>query len=120
MQKNSIEKIDQSLVNQASNSENKSEKIDEKNDKKVDENLQKNNIDKVEIITKKELSEEAEDREINAPRLFNQNPQYPYLAPRYSDFYSPIYNPYHVIGKPSGYYLMYTYGVQDPVTEHPH
>jgi hypothetical protein len=47
-------------------------------------------------------------------------PVHPYIAQRYSDFYSPVYNPYFAIGNISNSYIMNTLGVQDPVIEHPH
>jgi hypothetical protein len=49
-----------------------------------------------------------------------QNYQHPFLATRYSDFYSPVYDPYQLIGSPTSYYLMHTFVIQDPVIEHPH
>jgi hypothetical protein len=94
--------------------------IDEKNIKKIEEIAPKNNIETNEIITKKELIKEVNDGEIKDLEIDFKAPQHPYSAPRYSDFYSPVYNPYHLIGNPSSYYLMHTFGVQDPVIEHPH
>jgi hypothetical protein len=120
IQKDAGGNFDQSFLNQMPIQENNPEIIDEKNVKKNDEIMPEKNIDDREIITKKELIEELEDKELKSPRDAFQNSQYPYLAPRYSDFYSPVYNPYNAIGKPSSYYLMHTMGVQDPVTEHPH
>jgi hypothetical protein len=49
-----------------------------------------------------------------------QNYQHPYLATRYSDFYSPVYDPYQLIGITPSYYLMHSFAIQDPVIEHPH
>ncbi len=49
-----------------------------------------------------------------------QNYQHPYLATRYSDFYSPVYDPYQLIGIPPSYYLMHGFAIQDPIIEHPH
>jgi hypothetical protein len=120
MQKDASGNVDQSFLNQVPIQENIPEIITEKDVKKNDEIVPEKNIEENEIITKKELIEELEDTELKTSRGAFQNPQYPYLAPRYSDFYSPVYNPYNRIGNPSSYYLMHTYGVQDPVTEHPH
>ena len=49
-----------------------------------------------------------------------KTPVHPYIAQKYSDFYSPVYNPYYAIGNISNYYIMNTQAVQDPVIEHPH
>jgi hypothetical protein len=116
LQKNS----DRSTSNQMQISAENPEIIDEKNIKTIEEITPKNNIETNEIITKKELIKETNDSEIKDLEIDFKAPQHPYLAPRYSDFYSPVHNPYHLIGNPSSYYLMHTFGVQDPVIEHPH
>ena len=76
--------------------------------------------EKIDTISKKELIEKIDNKDLDDDLIISKIPQHPYSAPRYSDFYSPIYDPYNITNSPSNYYLMNTYGVQDPVTEHPH
>lgn len=106
--------------NQVEIQEKKPPITNEKNIKTIDELTPEKNIETIEIITKKALIKEVNDSKIKDLESDFKAPQHPYLAPRYSDFYSPVYNPYHLIGNPSSYYLMHTFGVQDPVIEHPH
>ena len=94
--------------------------ISEEKIKPIDEFVPEKNIESNEIITKKELIEEVNDEEAKGLESDFKAPQHPYLAPRYSDFYSPVYNPYNLIGDPSSYYLMHTFAIQDPAIEHPH
>ena len=120
IQNNTNENIDKSNYNPLTIQENIPEIVNEKNVKKNDKILSESIIENIETVTKKDLIEQNKVRESKSLPDINQNPQSPYLAPRYSDFYSPIYNPYNIVGKPSSYYLMQTFGIQDPVTEHPH
>ena len=76
--------------------------------------------EKIDTISKKELIEKIDNKDLDDDLIISKIPQHPYSAPRYSDFYSPIYDPYNITNSPSNYYLMNIYGVQDPVTEHPH
>ena len=114
--KNSIQSLPNQLEIQAKNPQI----ISEENIKTIDEFAPEKNIQSNEIITKKELIKEINDGEIKDLESDFKTPQHPYLAPRYSDFYSPVYNPYNLIGNPSNYYLMHTFAIQDPVIEHPH
>jgi len=91
----------------------KEEKIE--NSVKIDNEINK----KVESISQNDLIENMN----NDPKdnfYKSDTPQHPYLAPKYSDFYSPIYDPYIPRKNPLDYYLMNVYDVQDPVMEHPH
>jgi len=56
--------------------------------------------------------------EINTPP--NARPSHPYLAPIYSEFYMPNYNPYLAVGDPFNPYNHRVGEVQDPVIEHRH
>lgn len=112
--------MDQSTSNPLIIQENIPQIDDEKNVKKIDEITPENGAENFEIVTKKELIEQVEKSQLKSLPDIDQNPQSPYLAPRYSDFYSPIFNPYNLIAKSSSYYLMQTFGIQDPVTERPH
>ena len=70
-------------------------------------------------IAKQDLLEKFNDEMVKTDTEYKA-PAHPYIAQRYSDFYSPVYNPYYAIGNISNYYIMNTLGVQDPVIEHPH
>jgi hypothetical protein len=123
-QKNIRKDLDKNIIQSPSNQSEIQTKnpqiINEKTIKTIDELTPGKNIEGNEIVTKKEIIEEINDGEIKDLESDFKAPQHPYSAPRYSDFYSPVYNPYHLIGNPSSYYLMHTFGVQDPVIEHPH
>jgi hypothetical protein len=121
IQKDLQKNIDQSIPNQTQIPAENREIIDEKKTKTIEETTPKNSAENTEIITKTEIVEEISNKDLNnnSENIFNA-PQHPYLAPRYSDFYSPVYNPYQLIGNPSSYYLMHTFAIQDPVIEHPH
>jgi len=73
----------------------------------------------IETIKQKDLLEKFNDEMVKTDAEYKA-PEHPYIAQRYSDFYSPVYNPYYAIGNISNYYIMNTLGVQDPVIEHPH
>ena len=97
----------------------------QKNEAKYSVNISEQNNEKdkpktaIETITKQDLLEKFND-EVVKPSSDYKAPEHPYLAQKYSDFYSPVYNPYYVVGNRSSYYLMNTLGVQDPVIENPH
>ena len=92
------------------------------NDSKImiEENAEKDKLkSSIETVKQQDLLEKFNDEMIKTDTEYKA-PEHPYIAQRYSDFYSPVYNPYYLIKNSSGYNMMNTLGVQDPVIEHPH
>lgn len=73
----------------------------------------------IETVKQQDLLEKFNDKMVKTDTEYKA-PVHSYIAQKYSDFYSPVYNPYYAIGNISNYYIMNTLGVQDPVIEHPH
>ena len=96
------------------NNESKNSKI------MIEENAEKDKLkSSIETVKQQDLLEKFNDEMIKTDTEYKA-PEHPYIAQRYSDFYSPVYNPYYLIKNSSGYNIMNTLGVQDPVIEHPH
>jgi hypothetical protein len=96
------------------NNESKNSKIT------IDENIKKDELkSSIETVKQQDLLEKFNDEMVKTETEYKA-PVHPYIAQRYSDFYSPVYNPYFAIGNISNSYIMNTLGVQDPVIEHPH
>ena len=86
----------------------------------IKENAEKDELkSSIETIKQQDLLEKFNDEMVKTDGEYKA-PVHPYIAQRYSDFYSPVYNPYYLIKNSSGYNIMNTLGVQDPVIEHPH
>ena len=85
-------------------------------DEKTENNKPESSI---ETVKQQDLLEKFNDEMVKTETEY-KTPVHPYIAQKYSDFYSPVYNPYYAIGNISNYYIMNTQAVQDPVIEHPH
>jgi len=96
------------------NNESKNSKIT------IEENIKKDELkSSIETVKQQDLLEKFSDEMVKTDGEYKA-PVHPYIAQRYSDFYSPVYNPYYAIGNSSTYYITNTQGVQDPIIEHPH
>ena len=103
------------IINKIEKNE-KQKKIDNEDEISIEDKKIESVVDSIkrdDLI--KKLDENNSNRNNNL-----QNYQHPYLATRYSDFYSPVYDPYQLIGIPPSFYLMHSFAIQDPVIEHPH
>lgn len=120
-QKNIDKDLQQKFSTESSNfDKNSQENITKQPEIVIENNPEEKNIEtEVESVKQQDLIEKFNDKITN----FNNNSkvaQHPYLAPQYSDFYSPVHNPYNAIGNHFGYYIMDNIITQDPVIEHPH